>query len=82
MNRPPKTKLIAALGGAILAASAFATHAAGMGKLSVNSALGQPLAAEIELVSLQPGDFESLVARVASPDALRTRSNTQARYGN
>ncbi len=69
MNRPPKTKLIAALGGAILAASAFATHAAGMGKLSVNSALGQPLAAEIELVSLQPGDFESLVARVASPDA-------------
>ncbi len=40
-----------------------------MGKLSVNSALGQPLSAEIELVALQPGDFESLTAKVASPDA-------------
>ena len=35
----------------------------------MSSSLGQPLSAEIELVSLQPGEFEVLVARVASPEA-------------
>lgn len=69
MNRPPRTKLVAALGGAILAASTFFAEAAGLGRLSVNSSLGQPLSVEIELVSLQPGEFEALAARVASPEA-------------
>jgi pilus assembly protein FimV len=69
MNRPPKTKLVAALGGALLALSAMSAGAAGLGKLSVNSALGQPLSAEIELVSLQPGEFESIAARIASPES-------------
>ena len=69
MNCPPKTKLIVALGGVLLAASASFSHAAGLGKLSINSALGQPLSAEIELVSLQPGEFEAIVARVASPES-------------
>lgn len=58
-----------ALGGAFLAASAFFANAAGLGRLSVNSSLGQPLSAEIELMSLQPGEFESIAARVASPEA-------------
>ena len=69
MNRPPKTKLVLALGGALLAFSALAVNAAGLGKLSVSSALGQPLSAEIELVSLQPGEFEAITARVASPES-------------
>ena len=72
MNRPPKTKLSMALGGILLAASALVSYTAqatGLGKLSVNSALGQPLSAEIELVSLQPGEFEALSARVASVEA-------------
>ena len=69
MNRPPRTKLVAALGGAVLAASTFFAEAAGLGRLSVNSSLGQPLSVEIELVSLQPGEFEALAARVASPEA-------------
>ena len=69
MNRPPKTKLVVALGGALLAFSALAVNAAGLGKLSVSSALGQPLSAEIELVSLQPGEFEAITARVASPES-------------
>lgn len=61
------------VGGVLLAIAAASgtAHAAGLGKLSVNSALGQPLAAEIELTSLQPGEFEALSARVASPDAYR-----------
>ncbi|MGB8338802.1 MAG: FimV/HubP family polar landmark protein, partial [Burkholderiales bacterium] len=46
-------------------------HAAGLGKLNVLSSLGQPLQAEVDLVSLQKGELESLVARVASPDAFR-----------
>ncbi len=46
--------------------SMLPAFAAGLGKLTVNSALGQPLSAEIELVSLQPGEFEALVGRVAS----------------
>jgi pilus assembly protein FimV len=46
-------------------------NAAGLGKLSVNSALGQVLNAEIDLVSLQPGEADSLTARVAAPEAFR-----------
>ena len=69
MYRPPKTKLIVALGGVLLATSASLAQAAGLGKLSVISTLGQPLSAEIELVSLQPGEFEAIVARVASPES-------------
>jgi pilus assembly protein FimV len=46
-------------------------HAVGLGQLSVISPLGQPLNAEIEIVSLQPGEEEGLVARLASPDAFR-----------
>ena len=72
MNRPPKTKLVVALGGALLALSALSAttaFAAGLGKLNVISSLGQPLSAEIELVSLQPGEFESIAARIASPES-------------
>ena len=45
--------------------------AAGLGKLTVLSALGQPLRAEIEIVSLQPNEGESLSARLASPETFR-----------
>ena len=69
MNRPPKTKLVVALGGVLLTLSALSASAAGLGKLTINSALGQPLTAEIELVSLQPGEFESIAARIASPES-------------
>ena len=46
-------------------------NAAGLGKLTVNSSLGQVLNAEIDLVSVQPGELDSLVARVAPPEAFR-----------
>jgi pilus assembly protein FimV len=46
-------------------------YAAGLGKLTVNSALGQPLNAEIEIVSLQSGEEDALTARLASPEAFR-----------
>jgi pilus assembly protein FimV len=44
-------------------------QAAGLGELTLISALGQPLNAEVEIVSLQPGE-EGLGARLASPQAF------------
>ena len=53
---------------------AFASlaNAAGLGRLTVLSPLGQPLLAEIEIVSLQPGEEDGLTARLASPEAFET----------
>jgi len=45
--------------------------AAGLGKLSVLSALGQPLRAEIEIVSLQKGEGDTLGARLAPGEVFR-----------
>ena len=47
------------------------SHAAGLGELKVISALGQPLKAEIDLVSMKSGESESLQAQVAPADAYR-----------
>ncbi|MFN2644722.1 MAG: FimV/HubP family polar landmark protein [Burkholderiales bacterium] len=52
-------------------ACATGAHAAGLGRLAVLSALGQPLLAEIEIVSLQAGEEEGLSARIASPEAFQ-----------
>ncbi len=45
--------------------------AAGLGKLTVLSGLGQPLKAEIELVSVQKGEADNLSVRLPSADAFR-----------
>src|SRR5258706_1139737 len=45
--------------------------AAGLGRLTVSSSIGQPLRAEIEIVSLQSGEADSLSVRLASPEAFR-----------
>ncbi len=62
-----KTSL-AAIAGLALPSLAMA---AGLGKLSVLSTLGQPLRAEIEVVSLQKGEGDSLGARLAPADVFR-----------
>ena len=46
-------------------------NSAGLGRLTVNSGLGQPLNAEIEIVSLQSGEEDSVTARLASLEAFR-----------
>ncbi len=56
---------------ALLIGASFAAQSAGLGRLTVSSALGEVLAAEIELVSLQAGEVDSLSARVASTDSYR-----------
>jgi pilus assembly protein FimV len=52
-------------------AAPFAAYAAGLGRLTVLSALGQPLDAEIEIVSLQSGEEQGLSARLAPIEAFR-----------
>jgi pilus assembly protein FimV len=49
----------------------FAANAAGLGKLTVTSALGQPLRGEIELVAVQKEDVSLVSVRVAPLDAFR-----------
>ena len=46
-------------------------EAAGLGRLTVQSGLGQPLRAEIDLTSVSREEASSLAARLASPDAYR-----------
>jgi len=45
--------------------------AAGLGRLTVQSALGQPLQAEVEITALSREEATSVTARVAPPDAFR-----------
>ncbi|MHB1091362.1 FimV/HubP family polar landmark protein [Thiobacillus sp.] len=46
-------------------------NAAGLGKLSVTSALGQPLTAEIELFAADKAELDNLTASLASDQAFR-----------
>jgi pilus assembly protein FimV len=62
---------IAVVAAALCLAAPPAAHAAGLGKLTVLSALGQPLNAEVEIVSLQPGEEDGLAARLGSPEAFK-----------
>jgi pilus assembly protein FimV len=74
MKTPMKTLRVAvacAIAGIGISALSPTVDAAGLGRLSVNSTLGQPLLAEIELVSLAPGEFEAIMARVASPESYQ-----------
>ncbi len=56
---------------AALLCAPLLAYSAGLGRLTVNSVLGQPLRAEIEIVSLQPGEEDALTARLASIEAYR-----------
>ncbi|MBI2296251.1 MAG: FimV family protein [Betaproteobacteria bacterium] len=62
-----KTWLVALL----FALAPCVANAAGLGRLTVLSALGQPLNAEVELVSVSKEELSSLSARLALPDAYR-----------
>jgi len=56
---------------AVLLLMSSEVMAAGLGKLSVSSALGQPLQAEIELLAVQSEDIATVEAKLASADAYR-----------
>jgi pilus assembly protein FimV len=63
-------KLTAAVASALVLTSA--AHAAGLGKLTVLSALGQPLRAEIELTAVSGDEASGLTAKLASPEAFKS----------
>jgi len=67
---PYKTWLLAGF----LLLMPWVVHAAGLGKLTILSALGQPLLAEVDLVSVQSGELSSLIVRLAPPEAF-TKAN-------
>ena len=56
---------------ASMALMSWAASAAGLGQLTVVSALGQPLQAEIDLVSVGKDELGALSVRLATPDAYR-----------
>ena len=78
-DRSPGRKLRLQLGLALaLSTGAFGADAAGLGRLSVLSSLGQPLRAEIEVTSIARDEAGSLSARLASADAF---SQANLEYG-
>ncbi len=66
-----KKSLVKMLGVAAITWS-LQTYAAGIGGINVLSALGEPLKADIELVSVSKDEKSSLVARLASPEAYKS----------
>lgn len=60
-----------ALAAALLVASG-GVHALGLGKLNVQSALGETMRAEIDITSLSPEEAASLKVRVAPVDTYRS----------
>lgn len=67
----------------VVAGLAFSTtiFAVGMGGINVASALGQPLKADIELMAVNKTEKDSLVARLASPEAYKS-AGLEYPYGN
>jgi pilus assembly protein FimV len=70
VNKPGKPSFFKASLLAALLASAFDLQAAGLGKLTVYSAIGQPLNAEVALTAT-PDELLSLTAKLGSHDAFK-----------
>jgi pilus assembly protein FimV len=71
LSRPSPKRIAAAVALALAAGAAGSSWAAGLGRLTVQSALGQPLRAEVEISALTPAEAASVNARLAPPDAFR-----------
>ncbi len=59
---------VAALLGSL---TGFQAHALGLGRITVQSALGEPLRAEIDIAEISADEAATLKAGVASPDAFK-----------
>jgi pilus assembly protein FimV len=55
----------------LLVATPLAVDAAGLGKLKVISALGQPLRAEIDLIAVPKDEVDLITARIATSEAYK-----------
>jgi pilus assembly protein FimV len=70
VNKPGKSSLFKASLLAALLAAGFEAQAAGLGKLTVFSAIGQPLNAEVSLAAASD-ELISMSAKLASQDAFK-----------
>lgn len=66
-----KSVIRAAAAALVLSVAFNSAHAAGLGRLTVLSSLGQPFRGEVDLVAVKKDELGSLTARIASPDAFR-----------
>ena len=62
---------LTSLSAAVIALAAGPVHALGLGRLTVQSSLGEALRAEIDITSLAPEEASSLEIRIASPETYR-----------
>ena len=62
---------VASLAAALLGLSASTAHALALGRVTVLSALGEPLRAEIDIPEINAEEATTLKASVASPEAFR-----------
>jgi len=69
-NTDKRNRFKATVLAAAIAVLPMATHAAGLGKITVLSAMGQPLKAELEVTATRD-EAPSLIAKVAAADAFR-----------
>ncbi len=69
-----------ALALALLLLAPWVVQAAGLGMLAIQSSLGQPLSAEIELVAVRGDEVSNLVVKLGSPEAYQ-RANLQYNAG-
>ncbi|MFT4102845.1 MAG: FimV/HubP family polar landmark protein [Burkholderiaceae bacterium] len=68
---PQSRRLASSVALALATLSVGGVHAAGLGRLTVQSGLGQPLRAEVEVTSLGRDESPSLSVKLASPDAFK-----------
>ena len=62
---------LALAAAAALGATTVDVWALGLGRLNVQSALGEGLRAEIDITSLTPEEASTLAVRIASPESYR-----------
>jgi len=76
--KPLLTYRLMAAAGLVATALAVpsASWALGLGRLTVDSALGQPLSARIELTSVSRDELETLSAKIADPSLYRQNNLT------
>jgi len=67
----PRSRLATLLAGLLLALLSWPVFALGLGQVEVRSRAGEPLLAEIPIISTDPSELEHLQARLASPDTFR-----------
>jgi pilus assembly protein FimV len=66
-----KTSLLSMALAIAFGSTTLAANAAGLGRLSVQSALGQPLRAEVEVTALGKDESNGVTAKLAAPEAFK-----------